>query len=84
LVVATGPWIIVGTIDPADDRFGDSALLQSVGEATDLLSSADGMAEELLTAIIGVLTETHPVGEEEQCVGVVPGGSNSPWCCDSS
>ena len=42
------------------------------------------MAEELLTAIIGVLTETHPVGEEEQCVGVVPGGSNSPWYCDSS
>lgn len=36
-VVALGPWIVASTSGPMDDRLGDSAFFESVGEATDLL-----------------------------------------------
>lgn len=36
---------------------------ESVGEVADLLAGADGVAEEFLVAVVGVIVEIHLIGE---------------------
>ena len=62
-------------MDPADGLLGSVSVIESVGEATDLLGHTDALAEELLMAEVAVLRAEKPdlVAELDQYFSVVLG-----------